>query len=112
MNASSVLVARSVVASVSPVLMANHGTGKADRSSGTLSGTPFNMDGFRRTFSGRWASFLRAHFRDSRHVAYAFSVDDKTARNWLAGITAHRAEIALYAVATHPGALAELMGAA
>lgn len=109
----TVMVARSsALASLPPVLMSNHGMGDAGVSSGTLSGTPFNMDGFRRTFPGRWADFLRAHFRDSRHVAYAFSVDDKTARNWLAGITAPRAEIALYAVSTHPGALAELMGAA
>lgn len=112
MTASRALVVRSAAPSAPPVLMANIGTGGAGASSGTLSAVPFNMDGFRRTFPGKWADFLRAHFRDSRHVAYAFSVDDKTARNWLAGITAPRAEVALYAVSTHPGALAELMGAA
>jgi hypothetical protein len=99
-------------ASSAPMLMTNHGTGAAETSSGTYSGTPFDMHRYKGIFPDRWASFLRAHFRDSRHVAYAFSVDDKTARNWLAGITAPRAEAALMAVSTYPDALPLLMGAA
>ena len=91
----------------------DHVTPGAGVSSGELSaGRPFDMDGFRRVFPDRWADFLRAHFRDARHVAYTFSVDDKTARNWLAGMTGPRAEVALYVVATHPGALSELMDGA
>ena len=112
------MVARAALASRSPLAVSvNHDPKHAPRltvvSSGELSAArPFNMDGFRRTFPSKWADFLRAHFRDARHVAFAFSVDDKTARNWLAGITSPRAEVALYVVATHPGALSELMDGA
>ena len=106
------MVGRSLSASSSPVSMPDDCTEAPEVSSGTLSGIPFDMHRFRTVFPGRWADFLRAHFRDARHVAFAFDVDDKTARNWIAGITAPRAEVALYAVSRFPDALPRLMGAA
>lgn len=39
----------------------------------------------RRKHPEHWMAFLRAHFRDPVHVRFAFSVDDKTARNWWEG---------------------------
>ena len=73
---------------------------------------PVDLNRFRAVFPDRWQAFIKAHFRDIRHVQFSLGVSEKTARDYWAGTTSPRAEVALYAVATHPGALAELMGVA
>jgi len=59
-------------------------------SSGNYAGKPpasfIDMDRFRRAFPQVVAEWLRAHFRDKEHVAFFFDRDERTARNWLAGI--------------------------
>lgn len=41
---------------------------------------------FKAMFPDHWAGFLRGHFRNPEHVAYAFGVTYQTARNWWDGI--------------------------
>lgn len=66
------------------------GTGTDGMSSGDCAGklpaTFTDMDRFRRAFPEVVAQWLRAHFRDKEHVAYFFDRDERTARNWLAGV--------------------------
>lgn len=81
-------------------------------SAGTFPARRADLDGFRRRFPHMWSDFLHRHFRNSVEVAVFFSCDDRTARAWLDGVNAPRAEVALYAVASIGGALAELTGAA
>ncbi len=81
-------------------------------SSGTFSGARVDLHGLRRRFPHQWADFLRRHFRNSVEVAVFFSCDEKTARNWLEGLSAPSSPAAIYAVASIPGALDELMRAA
>ncbi len=55
---------------------------------GELSGgLPFDMMRFRAVFPDRWRGFLRAHFQNPVHVAYFYSIDEKTARNWWEGLS-------------------------
>lgn len=84
---------------------------QAPRSPGKFSGRPFDVWGLKRVLPDRWSEFLRAHFTGHVHVAYAFSVDDRTARNWWDGIGAPRAEYALLAVQNFPDA-AKMLGIA
>ena len=84
----------------------------ADMSSGKFAGVPFDLHRFRTIFPRRWSGFLQQHFQSSAHVAAFFGMDDRTARHWLEGTTAPNGATALFAAATIPGALAELMVAA
>ena len=86
------------------------GTRIGGKSSGKLSGQPFDMHRFKAVFPDRWASFLRAHFQTSARVAAFFDVDDKTARNWLHGISAPSGPTVLFAVTCLPGVAEYLMG--
>lgn len=86
-------------------------------SSGTGAGEfagpgPVDLWGYRRRLPDRWATLLRAHFRCPVHVAFAFGVDERTARNWWEGTCSPRAEAALIAARDIPGALALLLEAA
>lgn len=119
MNASSVLVARSVVASVSPVLMASHGTGRAATSPGTLSGDAgmffgFDMQKFRRHFPEAFAAFLREDLKSHsvESLAVLFSTDEKTIRNWRAGKCAPSGPVVAMVISLFPHVLPRLMRAA
>jgi len=74
----------------------------------TFSGRPFDVYAFRRVLPDQWRNLMRAHFTSAVHVAYVFSVDEKTARNWWDGIGSPRAEFALAAVKHIPGAAVHL----
>jgi len=73
---------------------------------------PFDMHRYRTVFPGRWAGFLKAHFPDVITVAWAFSVDEKTARHWWNGTNAPSGAIAVAACAEIPGAIEYLWGKA
>lgn len=75
--------------------------------SGVFSGVPFDIHRFRAVFPDRWAAFLRANFRSSAHVAVFFDVDDRTARNWLEGITGPRGAHVAVALIARPEAARE-----
>lgn len=82
-------------------------------SAGTLaelySGRPIDLHRMRAVFPDRWSAFLKAHFRNSVTVAFFFSVDEKTARNWIEGTTAPRAEVILSLIERCPAALPMLL---
>lgn len=78
---------------------------------GQFAGVRCDLDGYRRAFPSRWSAFLRAHFRDRIHVAFEFSVDERTARNWWEGTTAPRAEVLMVVLDRFPAALAMLRAA-
>ena len=67
------------------------------------------MHRFRIVLRDRWAALLKAHFRDSVQIAYFFDVDEKTARNWLAGVTLPSGPASLWAIKAMPGAAAILL---
>ena len=65
---------------------------------------PFDMHGYRRCFPDLWREFLRSHFRDAQHVAFMFSVTERTAQNWLNATGSPRPEFVMKAVKHIPGA--------
>lgn len=67
-----------------------------------LAGKPFDMDRFRTIFPEIWSEFLRRHFRDKEHIAFFFDTDERTARNWLAGLNAPTGPRAVAAVLQFP----------
>lgn len=79
---------------------------------GVLSGRPINLRHYRAVLPDRWAAFLRAHFRNSVTVAFFFDVDEKTARNWLDGVTAPRAEVVLALAERAPSVIPLLLSEA
>lgn len=66
---------------------------------------------FRRLYPDRWAAFLRGHFRNATEVAVFFDVNEKTARQWLEGVTGPQGWAAAYAVASIPAAARQLLEA-
>lgn len=74
-----------------------------------FSGQPFDVWTLKRVVPDRWSAFLHKAFTSHVHVAYIFSVDEKTARNWWEGIGAPRAEYVLAAINGIEGA-AEALG--
>jgi hypothetical protein len=96
------------------------GTGAAGVSSGKSAGAapekffgqPFDLHHYRTVFPDVWMRFLHMHFRDHIHVAFMFSVNERTARNWWEGVGAPRPEAALIAVKHIPGAASFLLEAA
>lgn len=79
--------------------------------SGKFSGRPFDVWAVKRVLPDQWRALLRSYFRNHIEVAYAFSVDEKTARNWWEGVGCPRSEIALAAIRNIPHA-AKILGAA
>lgn len=80
----------------------------AQRRSEKFSGQPFDIWTMKRVVPDRWRAFLHGSFTSHVHVAYIFSVDEKTARNWWEGIGAPRAEYVLAAINGVPGAAEQL----
>lgn len=76
---------------------------------GILSGRRIDLQAVRRMFPSRWSAFLRAHFRSSTEVAFFFDVNEKTARLWLEGATAPRAEVVLALIERAPSVLPALL---
>jgi hypothetical protein len=74
-----------------------------------LSGRRIDLHALRRVFPDRWAAFLRSHFRSSTEVAYFFDVNEKTARLWMEGATAPRAEVILALIERNPSVLPALL---
>lgn len=68
-----------------------------------------NPEHLNRTFPGQWAAWLKANRFDARRIVAAFNVDDRTARNWLAGISAPRASVLVVLEVQHPGTIAEIV---
>jgi hypothetical protein len=94
----------------------NHATHIDNLSSGKdagfSTGTPVDLHRMRTVFPDRWAAFLKAHFRDSVSVAFFFSVNEKTARLWMEGTTAPRAEVVLSLIERAPSVLPFLLSEA
>ena len=79
--------------------------GKANSSSGTFTGKPFDLHHFRAVFPDQWSQLIRRHFRSTVEVAYFFSVDEKTARNWWEGVTGPSGHAVAIAIRCLPDAL-------
>ncbi|MCK9544917.1 MAG: hypothetical protein M0R03_23120 [Novosphingobium sp.] len=79
---------------------------------GLIAGRPCDPRAFQRVYPDRWRAFLRSHFRSSTEVAAFFSVDEKTARQWLEGVTGPRGWAVSFAVMAVPTAAAFLAVAA
>jgi hypothetical protein len=92
--------------SVAPAEIAT--TDRPDLSQGDFP-RPADLQGLRRCFPGRWADFLRSHFRNHQHVAVFFGVDDRTARDWLSGRHGVNSAPVIFALRSIPGAVAELL---
>jgi hypothetical protein len=103
------------VVSASAVLSAdaiNHAPDAADLSSGVFPGRPVDLHGIRRRLPERWAAFLQSHFHGPAHIAAFFSVDERTARDWLSGRHGVNSAPVIFAMRLIPGAVAELLEAA
>lgn len=83
----------------------NHASEKRDASSGTFTGIPFDLHHFRAIFPDQWSQLIRRHFRNTVEVAFFFSCDEKTARNWWEGTTGPSGHAVAIAVKCLPGAL-------
>lgn len=83
----------------------HHATKAIASSSGTLSGKPFDLHHFRAMFPDKWSALIRRHFRSTVEVAYFFSVDEKTARNWWEGVTGPSGHAVAIAMKCLPGAM-------
>ena len=94
-----------------PVAVAVNHAATAPETSYEKSFRPFDMHGYRRRFPDLWRVFLRAHFRDAQHIAYMFSVTERTAQNWLNCVGAPRPEFVLQAIRHIPAARAMLEAA-
>ncbi len=89
-----------------PVPVFRHGATKTvNPSSGTFTGKPFDLHRFRAVFPDQWSELIRRSFRNPVEVAYFFSVDEKTARNWFEGTTGPSGHAVAIAVRYLPGAL-------
>ncbi len=70
------------------------------------------MHRFRVVFPDRFSGLLKAHFRDTEHIAHFFGVKERTARDWVNGVSNPNGPSAIIACARIPGALAHLIGVA
>lgn len=59
---------------------------------------------YRALYPDLWCAFLHSHFRDATHVAYFFSVDPKTARDWWEGVSRSQGWAVAYAIEMIPTA--------
>jgi hypothetical protein len=66
------------------------GDDRDDDAGGFSGGAPADLWAMKRCFPDRWSDFLRAHFRDSVHVAFTFGVSERAARDWLNGVSGPR----------------------
>lgn len=89
-----------------PVPVFRHNASNVPRvSSGDCAGKPFDLGRFRAVFPDQWSELIRRSFRNPVEVAYFFSVDEKTARNWFEGTTGPSGHAVAIAVRYLPGAL-------
>jgi hypothetical protein len=88
----------------------------SEASSGDFAGTffhrPADLHRYRVVFPGRWSAFLRAHFQGPSHIAFFFSVDDRTARNWWNGVSGPSASAVVLAAAVAPALILHMIGEA
>jgi hypothetical protein len=77
----------------------------ADPSSGTFTGKPFDLHRYRALFPDQWSQLIHRHFSSTVEVAYFFSVDEKTARNWWEGVTGPSGHAVAIAIRCLPDAL-------
>jgi hypothetical protein len=88
---------------VHPHIAAHQGKlSSGDDAAGFAGVSPADVWGIKRTSPSRWAEFLRAHFRDSVHVAFTFGVSERTARDWLNEISTPRMPHVVLAFAAEP----------
>lgn len=55
-----------------------------------------------REFPERWSAYIRANYRDLRHVCQVFGVCERTARKWMAGETGAVGGHVAVAILEHP----------
>lgn len=93
----------------------NHATATAgspsDVSAGKSSGSNPDPRRYRALYPSKWCMFLHAHFRDALHVAFFFSVSERTGRDWWEGVTTSQGWAVAYAIETIPTAAAYLRAA-
>jgi hypothetical protein len=77
-----------------------------------LGASRINLHAMRCKFPGLWAAFVRAHFRDVTHAAYALGVTERTARGWWEGAGSPSAPVLAAIEDRHPGAILALLRAA
>ena len=89
-------------------------TNRAPKAPALSSGEfPADLHGFRRVFPDRFAGLIRSHISTSpTHIAAFFSIDERTARDWLAGKSAPSGPFVAIVCARIPGAVEYLMGTA
>lgn len=63
---------------------------------------PFDPHKVHREFPERWRAYVRAHYRDYRHVMQVFPVSERTARKWWDGETGANGGNVAVAILTHP----------
>lgn len=74
-----------------------------------IAGRPCDPERFRDLYPHLWSAFLHAHFADEVEVAYKFSVDATTARNWWSGKTGPRGWAVGYALLSVKNAASEMV---
>jgi hypothetical protein len=112
---ASVMLAPSLSAShAAPIPPAIIATALPAPSCGASSaGIPVDLHRYRTVFPHRWAELLNRHFNgDLRRVMFFFDVSERTARDWLAGMTGPNGSAAIIAASRIPGAIEHLMAAA
>lgn len=65
-----------------------------------------------REFPDRWQGYIRANYRDLRHVMHIFGVSERTARKWWRGETGANGGHVAIAVNEHPVAAPRMLFAA
>ena len=109
------MVVQSHYSSSPPSLPLKNATGGAGSPSGLPPGKSpgSNPDPrrYRALYPDLWCAFLHAHFRDALHVAFFFSVSERTGRDWWEGVTTSQGWAVAYAVETIPTAAAYLRAA-
>ena len=100
-----IMVGRVRLSSVSPLPEAIHTAKGSAESCGEF---PVDLHRFRAVFPDRWAALLRKHFRDARHVQFFFGVSERTARDWLDGVSAPAGPFVALACVSIPGATSHL----
>lgn len=73
-------------------------------SCGTFPERKFDPLRYRAIYPDRWFQFLHSYFRSLNEVQYAFSVSERTARDWWEGKTTGQAWAVNYARDCLPGA--------
>lgn len=104
------MVGRVRLSSVSPLPDAIHKAKGSAESCGEFPAEfPVDLHRFRAVFPDRWAALLRHHFNgDLLRIQTFFGVSERTARDWLGGVSAPAGPFVALACVSIPGATGQL----